>query len=75
MKIAKGLLSVVGLGGGAPKAAAAPVQATAAVADVKGDAESAAKKARATLYETAGGASGQELTSSQVKKRDTLFGN
>lgn len=77
-KVLGGLLSVVGLGGGAKApevapAAAAPVPTTATdqtTADQK-----TAKTARAALYATDGGVTGQELDPSQVKKRETLFGN
>ena len=34
-----------------------------------------ASSSRAALYETAGGVAGAELTTDQVKKRETLFGN
>lgn len=34
-----------------------------------------AKSSRAALYATSGGAAGSELDPTQVKKRETLFGN
>lgn len=72
-KFFQGLLSVVGLGGKTPQATA-PVVSKAAEEEVKTD-ESNAKKARAALYATEGGAAGQDLNPNQVKKRDTLLGN
>ncbi len=65
-----GLLGIVGLGG----AAKAPKVSSAAADSVTADANRA-KTARAALYATDGGVSGQELSPSQVQKRPTLFGN
>lgn len=42
--------------------------------DLKNE-DSKAKQARANLYATEGGVSGQELSPDQVQKRPTLFGN
>lgn len=68
--------AVTSLFGGAPKAkAAAPITARKPIAAADDGAAQAKKVARATLYETTGGASGQELQPDQVKKRDTLLGN
>lgn len=67
-KIFKGLMSIVGLGGAAPKVSGA------AVKEVEGD-QAQGKTARASLYATEGGVAGQELTNDQVKKRPTIFGN
>lgn len=69
-KVAKGLLGVIGLGTAKPpKADVAPAQATIAEEDTK------AKRARAAQFETPGGVLGEELDSSQVSRRPTLFGN
>lgn len=67
-KIFKGLMSVVGLGGSAPKVS------NAAVKEVAAD-QATSKTARASLYATQGGVSGEELNPDQVKKRQTLLGN
>lgn len=72
-KIAKSLLSIVGLGK-APKAAA-PAPVAAPVQEIKDDQGMTAKKARQQLYATEGGVQGQELDPAQVKKRQTLLGN
>jgi hypothetical protein len=61
--------------GGAPKAKAKPIQAAQPVASVTDAQKDTAKKARQQLYSTEGGAVGQELNPSQVKKRETLLGN
>lgn len=68
-KTVKGLLGVVGLGGGTPK-----VDGKAATAPIDDDVESS-KKARQALLETQGGIVGEELDPTQVKKRDNIFGN
>lgn len=73
-KVLSGLTSIIGMGG-APKAAAKPLDATKSVADVEGDVKATAKKARASLYETAGGIVGEELDPASVKKRQGLLGN
>ncbi len=67
-KIFKGLMSIVGLGG------AAPAVSNAAKKDVE-DTQAQGKSARASLYATQGGVTGEELDPSQVKKRATIFGN
>lgn len=67
-KIFKGLMSIVGLGGGAPSVS------NAANKEVAAD-QATSKSARASIYATEGGVSGQELDPSQVKKRQTIFGN
>lgn len=67
-KIFKGLMSIVGLGG------AAPSVSPAAVKEVETD-KATSKTARASLYSTKGGVSGEELNPDQVKKRPSLFGN
>lgn len=54
--------------GGAPKAS------TQATTDTKADLAKT-QTSRAALYSTAGGVVGSELDPTQVKKRDTLFGN
>lgn len=55
-------------GGGAPKAS------TQATEDTKAEVVKAASS-RAALYGTSGGVVGSELDPTQVKKRETLFGN
>lgn len=55
-------------GGGSPKTSTKATTTTEAEA-------TKAKTSRAALYETAGGVSGSELDPTQVKKRETLFGN
>lgn len=55
-------------GGGTPKTS------TEATTVTKED-QRKASSSRAALYETAGGVTGAELTTDQVKKRETLFGN
>lgn len=67
-KVFKGLLSIVGLGGAAPKVS------DAANKEVAADAATS-KTARANLYATEGGVAGQELQPDSVKKRATIFGN
>lgn len=67
-KIFQGLASIVGFG------AKAPTVSGAAVNEVKTD-QATSKTARASLYATEGGVSGQELNPDQVKKRQTLLGN
>lgn len=75
-KVFSNLLGVVGLGGAAkaPQAAAPAAIAPKLEDEVKGE-QATAKKARASLYGTAGGVVGEELDPSQVKKRQTLLGN
>ena len=68
-KVVGGLLSIVALGGGNN-----PKVSDAAAKEIGTDAATA-KTARASLYETAGGVSGQDLNPDQVKKRQTLLGN
>lgn len=72
MKIAKGLLSVVGIGS-TPKAEGAQVS-TAPIKEIQ-DESASAKKARVALFQTPGGVAGEELNPDQVKKRTTLLGN
>lgn len=67
-KIFKGLMSIVGLGGGAPTVS------NAAPKEVAAD-QATSKTARASLYATTGGVNGEELNPDQVKKRQTLLGN
>ncbi len=64
-----GLLGAIIGGGSTPK-----VDTAAVSAPVVED-QNLAKKARQALLETSGGINGMELTSGQVKQRDTLFGN
>lgn len=64
-----GLIGAVLGGGSTPKVDTAGI--TAPVVDD----QNLAKKARQALLETTGGINGAELTSGQVKQRDTLFGN
>jgi outer membrane lipoprotein SlyB len=64
-----GLLGAIVGGGSTPK-----VDTAGALAPVVED-QNLAKKARQALLETTGGIQGAELTPSQVKQRDTLFGN
>jgi len=65
---------VGGLLGSAPKVKAPKPVAAAPVQDITGEKKSA-KTARANLYATEGGVTGQELTPDQVGKRPTLLGN
>lgn len=77
-KFLKSIGGVFGLGSAAvaPQAPApAPVPVEEPVKEVQDTKDAVAKKARATLYETAGGAAGEELSPDQVKRRSTLFGN
>lgn len=67
-QLIKGALSLIGLGGGAPKASTAPAQELSTDSAQVNDGEAAA-------YATAGGGAGEQLTSDQVKKRNTIFGN
>ncbi len=67
-QLVKGALSLIGLGGGAPTASGAPV------AQLKND-SAQQNDGEAALYATAGGGAGDQLTSGQVKKRNTIFGN
>ena len=69
MSFVKDILSIVGLGGGTPKASGAE-----ATGMVEGE-SSKAKAVRAKLLETAGGQEGEELLSGSTKKRTTLLGN
>lgn len=63
-----GLLSIVGIGSKAPSVSDSASKSL--------DADQATSKtARASLYATEGGVSGQELMPDQVKKRPTLLGN
>lgn len=55
-------------GGGSPKVSTAPIAETE-------DAKRTANTARAALYETAGGAAGEELNPDDVEKRRNLLGN
>lgn len=64
----KGALSLIGLGGGAPKASTAPA------AELNND-SAQQNDGEAALYATAGGGAGDQLQNGQVKKRDTIFGN
>ncbi len=63
------VLSIVGLGGGDK-----PKVSDAAGKDVA-QMQAQGKSARASLFQTAGGVSGEELDEGQVKKRATIFGN
>ena len=63
-----GLLGAVLGGGDTPKVS------NAAAADTA-DAKRTANTARSALYETAGGAAGEELDPDAVEKRRTLLGN
>jgi hypothetical protein len=58
----------MGFFGGSPKTSAAPVLQTE-------EEKRKAKLNRSALLTTEGGLLGQELTTSEVSKRDTLFGN
>jgi hypothetical protein len=67
-QLIKGALSLIGMGGGAPKASTAPAQQLNKDIGQVNDGEAA-------MYATGGGGAGEELTSGQVKKRNTIFGN
>lgn len=79
-KVVKSFLGAVGLGSGAkaPKQyyvmPSAPTPKPEAAEDLSKE-QRQNKKARAALLETAGGAAGQEVDESGVKKRKTLLGN
>lgn len=64
------VLALAGLGGGG----SSPKVSGAAVKDVN-ELQAQGKSARASLFATQGGVSGEELDSGQVKKRATIFGN
>ena len=63
-----GLIGTLLGGGDEPKAS------TSAADSIEADSRKATKS-RAALFETEGGAAGEELDSTGVKKRSTLLGN
>jgi len=65
-----GLIGTLLGGGDEPKAKAS----TSAADSIEADSRKATKS-RAALFETEGGAAGEELDSTGVKKRSTLLGN
>ena len=68
MKLLSGLLSIVGLGAKAPTTSGAPA------AELSNNA-AAADQEKTAEYATAGEAAGENLTTAQVQKRNTIFGN
>lgn len=67
-KLFKGALSLVGLGGSAPKVSDAAPQALSADQAAQGN-------NKAALIATEGGINGEQLTPDQIRRRDNLFGN
>lgn len=61
--------------GGAPKAVPPPPVETGAATEEAEEEKKKAKRRRANLFETEGGAAGQELTPEEIQRRPTLFGN
>lgn len=72
-KIFSAVKTLVG-GGSAPKASAPPVNIKPTI-DTAQENRDKNRKKRASLFETSGGVSGQELNPDQVQKRQTLLGN